>query len=156
MTKSLLRRLEHGGLAGLVATIPMTIVMLVAHRRLPRHERYALPPEKITSEFAELVGAESLRHDPALTVATSVAHLAYGAAAGSIYQVGLQKAGQNPLVGITYGLGVWAASYLGLMPALGLHEPATNHPWRRNLLMIGAHVVWGTSLAEVSRALDAD
>ena len=49
--------------------------------------------------------------------------------------------------GIAFGLGVWTASYLGLLPALGILKPATQHPLRRNLLMIGAHVVWGASLA---------
>src|SRR5919107_176638 len=48
--------------------------------------------------------------------------------------------------GITWGLIVWATSYLGLLPATGLHEPATRHPRERNLLMILAHVVWGGAL----------
>jgi hypothetical protein len=153
MPKSLTRELADGAVAGVLATIPMTAMMLQAHRRLPAHERYALPPETITSEFAESVGAQSLQHDPGLTLATGAAHLAYGAVAGSLYKAGLGAASGNPVAGLTYGVGVWAISYLGLMPALGLHESAIKHPWRRNLLMVAAHIIWGTSLAGISQAL---
>jgi hypothetical protein len=31
------------------------------------------------------------------------------------------------------------------MPALGLLSPATEHPGRRNALMIAAHLVWGSA-----------
>jgi hypothetical protein len=72
------------------------------------------------------------------------------------YKAGLRDASQAPLVGLTFGLGVWAVSYLGLMPALGLHESATEHLRRRNLLMIAAHAVWGTAPAGVSGMLDAN
>jgi hypothetical protein len=50
------------------------------------------------------------------------------------------------LAGTLYGLVVWGASYLGLVPALGLLSPATRHPRRRNALMIAAHLVWGAAL----------
>jgi hypothetical protein len=155
MAKSFVRDLANGAIAGLLATIPMTVMMLLAQRRLPARERYRLPPKKITAELAKGVGAESLRHDPALTVVSGAAHLGYGAVAGSLFTAALGDTSRDPLVGMTYGFGVWAISYLGLMPALGLHEPATDHPWRRNLLMIAAHGVWGSSLAGLSRALGA-
>ena len=45
-----------------------------------------------------------------------------------------------------YGLAVWAGSYLGLLPALGIMSPATDHPLRRTALMIAAHLVWGSAL----------
>ena len=49
------------------------------------------------------------------------------------------------LKGAAFGLGVWSVSYLGLMPALGVLNPATEHPGRRNALMIAAHLVWGSA-----------
>ena len=51
-----------------------------------------------------------------------------------------------PLAGACYGLAVWAGSYLGLLPALGVLKPATEHPVRRIALMIAAHLVWGAAL----------
>jgi len=46
MAKSFVRELGDGAVAGFLATIPMTVMMLMAHRRLPARQRYALPPKK--------------------------------------------------------------------------------------------------------------
>jgi uncharacterized membrane protein YagU involved in acid resistance len=59
----------------------------------------------------------------------------------------------SSLKGALTGLAVWAGSYLGWLPAAGILRPATRHPWRRNLLMIIAHVIWGVTLGEVVRKL---
>jgi putative membrane protein len=76
---------------------------------------------------------------------TLVNHFAYGGAAGSIYGVIADKLPLPPIIkGIGFGLGVWTISYLGLLPALGILKPATQHPARRNVLMIVAHVIWGS------------
>jgi uncharacterized membrane protein YagU involved in acid resistance len=61
------------------------------------------------------------------------------------------KRAQNAWTGATFGLGVWVASYLGLMPMLGILRPATRHPARRNALMIAAHLVWGGVLGGLMR-----
>ena len=50
------------------------------------------------------------------------------------------------LAGISYGLLIWAGSYQGWLPLVGLHKPATKITPKRNALMIGAHVVWGIGL----------
>ena len=44
---------------------------------------------------------------------------------------------------------------MGWIPALNLLEPATEHPARRNALMIAVHLVWGTATAEALRELAA-
>ena len=46
-----------------------------------------------------------------------------------------------------------AAAYMGWIPAFGLLRPATDHPNRRNLLMLGAHFAWGWSTAAGMREL---
>ena len=51
----------------------------------------------------------------------------------------------EPLSGAAFGLAVWAGNYLGLLPALGLLRPATEHPSRRVGLMLAAHLVWGAA-----------
>ena len=38
---------------------------------------------------------------------------------------------------------------------MGTLEPATRHPRRRNLLMIGVHLVWGAATAAAMRELRA-
>jgi hypothetical protein len=140
--------LYQGALAGLVATAPMTAVMLLLHRLLPGYERYPVEPYRITTRVARRLGfARGLRGKPERAAATTVAHFGYGAAAGALFPpLAARLPLPTVLTGTLYGLLVWAGSYLGLLPALGVLTPATQHPRRRNLLMIAAHLVWGAVL----------
>lgn len=141
-----------GAVAGIVATAAMTTVMRLLHRRLPPAERYPLPPREIIERLLPDEGERALseterRH------ATLAAHFGYGAATGALYAV--VGGGRSLLVGAAYGVVVWAGSYLGHLPAFGILEPAVRHPPRRNVLMIGAHLVWGAALAANLRDLEA-
>lgn len=131
--------------AGCAATLPMSVWMLAAqHWLLPRRERYPLPPEQITEHAAEAVGLDAVAgNEPVLKVATVVNHFAYGAAAGALYAPLRSLPGSPVVKGMGLGLFVWSGSYLGLLPATGLLSPATEHPARRNALMIVAHLIWG-------------
>jgi uncharacterized membrane protein YagU involved in acid resistance len=142
-----MKRLPFGLLAGFIATFPMTLAMAALHRRLPPHERYPLPPEEITAKLAEEAGeAEHIGH-PEHQAATLIAHFGYGAVMGGMYTTLAEKVpGPPALSGMAYGLAVWAGGYLGLLPALGILKPATEHPPRRTALMIAAHLVWGATL----------
>jgi hypothetical protein len=139
-----------GSLAGLTATVPMTAVMEVLHRQLPADERYPLPPRQVTMRLAEEAGVEDHLDESERTGLTLLNHFGYGAATGALYGLLPRVNAVPPVVGgIAYGLAVWAGSYLGLLPALGILSPATRHPARRNALMIAAHVVWGAVLATI-------
>jgi uncharacterized membrane protein YagU involved in acid resistance len=61
----------------------------------------------------------------------------------------------GPVSGAVGGLGIWLGSYLGWIPAASILKPATDHPRRRNLLMLAAHVVWGAATAAAMRELVA-
>jgi uncharacterized membrane protein YagU involved in acid resistance len=142
-----MNRIVAGTLAGLTATAPMTAAMIAMHKALPAHERYPLPPRKVTMRAARLVGLKKHLDEPDKTSAALAAHFGYGAAMGGIFAMLAPRAPGRPIPkGIAWGLIVWATSYLGLLPATGLHEAATRHPRERNLLMILAHVIWGGSL----------
>ena len=142
-------RLLLGGIAGFVATLPMTVAMRALHRRLPEEERYPGTPR----ELIDSVGGEDLPEQPAVDL-TIAAHFLYGAATGSL----VAAAAPRPTLatGAAAGTAIWAASYLGWIPAAGLLRPATSHPPRRNAMMIAAHLVWGTSTALVLRELLRD
>src|SRR4051812_506015 len=74
-----------GALAGVVATVPMTLVMTKWHRRLPLLQHYPLPPRIITDRLlarAPLPSALVPRPSAGRALA---AHFAFGAAAGSLY-----------------------------------------------------------------------
>jgi uncharacterized membrane protein YagU involved in acid resistance len=136
-----------GGLAGLVATLPMTLFMQRMHQQLPARERYPLPPSEIVEQLADRAGISNQIDQDEHIVLTLLAHFGYGAAAGALYAP-LARGFHPPatLGGVAFGLAVWSTSYLGLLPVLGLLRPATEHPPRRNALMIGAHVIWGLAL----------
>ena len=137
-----------GFIAGVVATGPMTAAMILLHRRLPLSERYALPPREITMKLARAAGVSQTMSEESRTAATFLAHYGYGGAAGAIYGAVSDEIPAPALTkGLTLGLLVWAGSYLGLLPGTGILKSATEHPVRRNLLMIGAHLVWGAATA---------
>jgi uncharacterized membrane protein YagU involved in acid resistance len=142
-----MNKIVAGALAGFGATAPMTASMVAMHRMLPAHERYPLPPRKVTMRVARKAGVKKHLDEPQRKAATLVSHFGYGTAMGAIFAVLAPRTPGPPIArGIAWGLVVWSASYLGLLPAMDLHEPATRHPKGRNLLMILAHVVWGAAL----------
>jgi len=147
---SLETRLLLGALAGLVGTAAMTAAMRALHRRLPPQQRYPLPPREIVQEVlpepAERRMAEG--HRQSLTMA---AHFGYGAATGALYAAARPPA--SPTLGALYGVLVWGVSYLGWIPGARILEPATQHPGRRNGLMIACHLVWGATMAATLREL---
>jgi biotin transporter BioY len=107
--------------------------------------------------LAEKAGVNEHLDEEERETATWVSHFAYGAACGALYgAVSGERLDEHPvLAGVGFGLAVWAGSYLGWLPAANVLSPATEHPARRNALMIAAHVVWGaTTGAVVGRLSD--
>lgn len=143
-----------GALAGFVATLPMTIFMLATQRFLPKRQQYELPPEMITKDLAHKAHIRHRINKQLILGATTASHFGYGAAMGAAYGP-LQKLVPLPMTaqGVLYGLLVWAASYLGLLPLLGISASGHKEPVRRNLMMIAAHIIWGASLGAMARLL---
>ena len=137
------RNLAFGALAGISATMVMTMAMRNLYRFLPPEDRYPLPPREITETTLPTVA----RQDGA--AAALLAHFGYGALTGALY-AGLPR---RKLPGFVYGPAVWAASYFILFPGSGILKTADKHPRRRNGLMILAHVVWGQALSGGLNAL---
>jgi uncharacterized membrane protein YagU involved in acid resistance len=144
-------RLLIGAIAGVVGTLAMTAAMRRMHERLPPEERYPLTPREIVDSGAEQSGVP-LADETAKDV-TTAAHFAYGAASGAL--LGAANVMLGPMSGATAGVGVWLASYMGWIPGANILKPATDHPPRRNLLMLAAHVVWGVATAKAMRELVA-
>lgn len=137
-------RVLAGAIAGLVSTAAMTAAMEAMFRALPDRERYPLPPREITEDVTERTGTATALDERQHRELALASHFAYGAAAGAVYAPLARAASLPPaLGGIGYGLAVWAVSYLGWIPALRILRPATEHPARRNALMLAAHAVWG-------------
>ena len=136
-----------GALAGFVATVPMSALMLAGQPALPPGRR-RLPPKQITMRLARLAGARPHPDGPATNFATTAAHFGYGTMIGAMYGALAARRPDHPLAkGMAFGLLVWAGSYLGWLPAAGVRQPATRDPTSRNVLMIAAHLVWGAGTA---------
>jgi putative membrane protein len=135
-----------GAVSGLAATAPMTIAMETLFAELPLHQRQPLPPRGITMRLAQGMGIKHELNEPQRKALTLASHFSYGAAMGGLYASTVQPHLPGPLGGAAFGLGVWAANYLGLLPATNLYPHAAHSARERNLLMIAAHVIWGASL----------
>ncbi len=137
--------------AGFVATAPMTLFMLATQRLLPKGQRYELPPELITKELAQRAQLQVHLKKKQILIGTLLSHFAYGAVVGALYRpLEKQESIPAPVKGTLFGLVVWFISYFGLLPLLGLSASGQKEPVRRNLMMVAAHVVWGSVLGTIA------
>jgi hypothetical protein len=144
-------RIIYGVLAGVAATVAMTAAMRRLHRHLPAADQYPVPPREIVQGVTGSDSPAGRADEGESSYLTMIAHFAYGGATGALFALQGDRA---PLTGIGYGVGVWAASYLGWIPAARILVPATRHPMERNVMMIAAHAVWGAVLAAGLREIE--
>jgi hypothetical protein len=139
------RLLARGGMAGALATIAMSASLAIEKKLglLGEH-----PPLKIVRGVRRRIGflGTSQRID---RVAAMGAHLAFGAAAGALF--GLAHArprgwATSSVSGAGFGMAVWATSYYGWVPALGLMKPPHRDRPMRPASMVAAHLLFGCSL----------
>jgi len=123
----------------------MSVVMLALRR--PMGEQ---PPDAITTSAAQAAGATPTeRQADAMAV---VAHLGFGAGTGAAYALA-PRVGPPVLRGVVAALAVWAVSYQGWVPALGILPKASEDRPARPAVMIAAHVVYGAVLGTVEQRL---
>jgi hypothetical protein len=142
--------IARGLAAGAIATLPMSAVMLAA-RRAGWLTRQA--PERITTGVLARAGAAP-DDRRVRDLAASVTHVGFGAAAGAVFALIVPRVPAvvpRPLAGAAYGTVVYAGSYHGWAPALGLMPPAWRDERGRQPVMIGAHWVYGAVLGGLLR-----
>jgi hypothetical protein len=133
-----------GAAAGAAATVPMTIVMETLHARLPGEPPRPLPPREIAEGVAVKAGARRELDERQMQQLTLAGHFGYGAVCGAAFGVIAPRSVPAAIAaGMAFGLGVWAGSYLGWLPAVGVRQSATEDPAARSGLMIAAHLTWG-------------
>jgi uncharacterized membrane protein YagU involved in acid resistance len=142
-----------GAVAGTVATIPMTVFMETMHRRLPGEPPRPLPPREVAEGLAVKAGARGDMSERQMQDLSLMLHAGYGAATGALFGLLAPKRPPTALAaGMLFGLGVWAASYLGWLPRLGVRQPIEYDPPARTQLMIASHLVWGASAGLIASA----
>jgi hypothetical protein len=133
-----------GAATGAAATAAMSLPMVAARRAGVIPE---LPPQDITDDILERTGV-----GPGRAGRRSLgwgSHLAFGMAAGAgfgILRDILRPRLPDPVTGVVFGLSVWAVSYMGWVPALGILPPPTQDRPGRPVTMLIAHVVFGLVL----------
>lgn len=145
----------RGAWSGVMATSSMTMALFKGHKELPRREQSPLPPAILTDDIQRRLGVFPNARSEIKEQATLFSHFGYGALGGVAYALLADKVPvKSPVVkGTLFGLSVWAISYYGLIPALNLRPKGEHMTSKRNLMMIAAHVVWGTSLAYAEKEL---
>lgn len=137
-----------GVIGGLVGTVPMSAAMLAA-RQLGLMGWQ--PPERITQKLFFRRVQRVKDRDTRNLVAT-VLHFAFGSVGGAIYGVARRRLPWRVdpvLTGVVFGTLVWAGSYMGWVPALGLMpQPRHDRP-DRPIIMVVAHWIFGATLGAV-------
>lgn len=146
--------LFRGAVGGFAGTIPMTLTMELLRRLPDGRVRSRFTPRRVAMGVAEKAGVRKHLDEPSRVGVTLVGHFAFGTAVGSLFPVTAQRL-RWPVAaqGAVFGLAVWASSYLGWLPALGIVPPPSRRPLREEAILIAAHAVWGVSLGLISERL---
>ena len=145
----MIRELLAGAVRGTVATVAMTVPMLVAPDAVMRRR----PPKQITVRRLRKLRLDP-RDEGERDALSTRAHLGLRTGMGSLFSVAraqLHPPGPAVLHGVAYGLGVWATSYKGWIPALGLLPPPERDRPGRQAVLVFAHVLYGGVLGALDR-----
>ena len=135
------RRAVAGGLAGTAATMAMSAWQAAGQLSGPYGEQ---PPKRLVRVVAHKLGRPARRHGPVIWPVTAAVHLGFGAACGAMYAMVLRRS--TVVRGTSFGLLVWAASYAGWIPAMGVLPPPHRDNPRRVWTMLIGHVIYGSVL----------
>ena len=147
-----MRAIIRGAVAGATATAAMSVAMALAQKAglLGR-----MPPKRITTAALHAIGLHP--SEPALAAATVAAHFGFGASVGALFGWARHRLPGPPpvLAGAAFGTAVWAASYQGWVPSLGIMPPPRRDRPGRPTSMLVAHWVYGATLGAVTALLAA-
>jgi hypothetical protein len=135
--------------AGVVATVAMSAVMVMGNRIGWMSEQ---PPTIVTARALRDAGVQ--RPAAAASLIAPISHLGFGAAGGLLYALVRRLVPGVPggVLGVAFGLAVWAVSYRGWIPALGILPQPESDERGRPAVMVAAHVVYGLVLGRLVRA----
>jgi len=80
-----MRHCFAGAIAGLLATVPMTVVMIAGKRFLPPRSQDPLPPVQITKNALQAVRVDDKVSREEEIALTAVSHFGFGASTGALY-----------------------------------------------------------------------
>lgn len=134
-----------GSVGGAIGTALMSATMMAGKRvgLLGEH-----PPELLAAAMLRGTGVPRMEGETQDALAVA-GHFAFGIGAGALFAV-LHRRLRLPIHpvihGALYGTGVWAVSYMGWIPALGIMPSAERDRPGRPLVMVLAHWIFGSVL----------
>ena len=164
-----LRALVLGVSAGVIGTAAMTVHHEIAARlqrtssssndELPRDQQERDPwesapaPAKVGKRLLEGVFHHQIGPDK-IGVVTNAMHWLYGTSWGALYGlIGGTIDVNAALAGPLFGAGVWAASYVELVP-MGIYEPPWKYPIGTLANDLAYHLTFGTGVATAYAMLE--
>jgi hypothetical protein len=142
------RAITDGALGGVIGTVGMSAWMLAAGKAGLIGEQ---PPDKIAG--AALNAADVHEHnEEAQDALATLLHFGFGISCGALFGVlhrRLPFRAAAALHGMFFALLVWATSYQGWIPALGIMPLASRDYPNRARVMILAHLIYGALLGSV-------
>jgi len=135
-----------GAAVGAAATVPMTMFWEAMHTRLPGEPPRPLPPREVAEALAVKLGVQRELTETQMQWLALALHFGYGMFTGAVFAtIAPKRTGAAVGTGLLFGLGVWAGSYLGWLPASGVRHSPRWDPPTRTALLIASHLVWGAS-----------
>lgn len=150
----LIRRAGRGLAAGVVGTAAMTAWQDIAARlegsgeqnpgSADPWERAPAPAQAARLMLRSMLGVEVGAEKIGLL--TNVSHWAYGTGWGTVYALVRRDSARPALsAGLLFGAGVWAMSYVQLVP-LGIYQPPWKYPPGVLALDLSYHLVYGAGV----------
>jgi hypothetical protein len=140
-----LTALFEGGIAGGIATVTMSAVMIAGQKVGLEGDH---PPELISERLLHIAGIHR-KKETKQDILAAVLHFGFGASMGAVFGL-LRRIVHPPLVtplpGMIFATLVWAVSYKGWLPALGILPPPEHDRPGRPPVMVAAHWVYGATL----------
>src|SRR5579875_436948 len=140
----MIARLARSIASGVVATTAMSLVIVGGKEAGFLVEP---PPKQISARAARKVGLPPRKAPETFQAAWIGAHYGYGTAFALVNDILWRRwVSKSPAFAVLYGVLLWAVSYFGIMPMMGLLPPPHRDSLRRQGVMVVAHLVYSFAL----------
>jgi hypothetical protein len=130
-----------GAAAGFASTLVLHQLMMLTAKTIPGSK----PPMR--KDPGEFMAAKLHVPEKFESAAAKSLQLGYGMTSGALYGAIRSRGGSIFLDGALLGIAVWAAGYLGWLPAAKLMPPIIQHAPRQIAVPIVNHIVFGVGVA---------
>lgn len=142
------RAMRDGAIGGALGTVGMSALMLAAGEIGLIGEQ---PPDTIAGAALDAAGIH-MRDEESQDALATLLHFGFGIGCGALFGVLHRRVPLRlpaALHGMLFASLVWATSYQGWVPGLGIMPPASRDHPARPRVMIVAHLIYGALLGSI-------